>query len=373
MDTIRVLQVLGTTNLGGAESRIMDLYRHIDREKIRFDFVVHTGDKGYFDEEIESLGGKIYRLPAFRVYNYFSYRKAWKQFFKKHTFDVVHGHMTSTASIYLPIAKKSGVSMTIAHARSAGVDKGIKGTITKWLRSSLYKKADKLIACSDYAAEAVFGKDRMKQGKVLVIPNAINTNDFCYDEEIRNKMRTKLGIQNRFVIGHVGRFHYAKNHDFLIDIFAEIKKQKEDALLLLAGDGPLKTEIEEKVQALHLQESVRFLGAVSPVSPYYQAMDVFLFPSHFEGMPGTVVEAQAAGLHCMISDTITKQVKATSLVEFIPLSEPVSVWAEKILEKVGSSREDMTKIMKKNGYDVVGQVLKYENFYQGQNWRNESE
>lgn len=368
-DTMRVLQVLGTTNLGGAESRIMDLYRHIDREKIQFDFAVHTGQKGYFDEEIESLGGRIYRLPTFRVYNYFSYAKAWKAFFTAHKeFAAVHGHMTSTASIYLPIAKKSGIPLTIAHARSAGVDRGIKGTVTKLLRSSLYRKADRLLSCSDYAAEAVFGKERVEGNLVLVIPNAVDTEEFCFCTEIREQVRKDLGIEDRFVVGHVGRFHYAKNHDFLIDIFVKVREQRKDALLLLAGDGPLRAEIEDKVKSLGLQEDVRFLGAVTPVSPYYQAMDVFLFPSHFEGMPGTVVEAQAAGLPCVISDTITRQVKATPLVDFLSLSESAANWAEKVLEKSGEERQDMTEIMKKSGYDVMEQIAGYVRLYGGQDW-----
>lgn len=364
---IRVLQVLGTTNLGGAESRIMDLYRHMDREQIQFDFLVHSGKKGFFDEEITGLGGKIYYLPSFRVYNYFSYKKACKQFFRENSdYAAVHGHMTSTASIYLPQAKKAGIPLTIAHARSAGVDKGLKGTITKLLRKNLYKKCDKMFACSDLAAEAVFGKERYQENKVTILPNAIDTKEFTPNSEIRNKIRAEYGVENKFVIGHVGRFHYAKNHEFLIDIFAEVSKQKENAVLMLLGDGPLKSDIEQKSEQLGLQNKVIFAGNQTPVAPFYQAFDCFLFPSRFEGMPGTVVEAQAAGLTCLISDTITRQVKATELVDFLSIEEPASMWAQKLIAKIREDNQNANNCdLAATNYDVNNQVAFYKDLYSG--------
>lgn len=364
---IRVLQVLGTTNLGGAESRIMDLYRHMDREQIQFDFLVHSGKKGFFDDEIKRLGGRIYYLPSFRVYNYFTYKKACRSFFSEHgEYAAVHGHMTSTASIYLPQAKKAGVPLTIAHARSAGVDKGLKGIITKLLRRNLYKKCDKMFACSDLAAEAVFGKKRYQEGKVTILPNAIDTKDFLPNIEIRNKIRSEYGITDKFVIGHVGRFHYAKNHEFLISIFAAVLKRKENAVLMLLGDGPLREKVEQQASQLGIQEKIIFAGNQNPVAPFYQAFDCFLFPSRFEGMPGTVVEAQAAGLTCLISDTITKQVKATELVSFMSIEEMPAEWAEELLLKAERNKEvvndnDFTS----TNYDVNNQVIFYRELYLG--------
>ena len=154
-EPIRVLQVLGTTGLGGAESRVMDLYRNIDRERVQFDFAVHTSKKGYFDEEIEALGGHIYRLPRFQVYNWIPYRTAWRSFLKEHPeYACVHGHMTSTASIYLPEAKRAKIALTAAHARSAGTEGGVKGMMTKWMRKNLWKKTDVCLACSKLAPVA---------------------------------------------------------------------------------------------------------------------------------------------------------------------------------------------------------------------------
>ncbi len=364
---IRILHVLGSTNLGGAESRIMDLYRHIDREKIQFDFLVHSTKEGFFEPEIKQMGGNIYYLPSFRVYNYFKYKKACREFFATHKeFAAVQGHMTSTASIYLPQAKKAGIPITIAHARSAGVDVGIKGFITKLLRRNLYRKCDYMFACSDLAARAVFGDKRFEEGKTVFIPNAVDTKEFVPDVDVRNTIRTEYGLENSFVIGHVGRFHYAKNHEFLLEVFAKIRGNNANAKLFLLGDGPRRADMEAKARELGIDRDVIFAGNKNPVAPYYQAFDAFLFPSRFEGMPGTVVEAQAAGLPCLISDSITTQVKVTELVQFLSLEKSDSCWADVFLKQI----EDSKECIKEGGstlidtfYDVTYQVKCYEQFY----------
>lgn len=339
---VRVLQVLGTTGLGGAESRVMDLYRHIDKEQIQFDFLVTKGTKKYYENEIESLGGHIYYLPPFRIYNYLQYRKACKDFFYGHKgeYAAVHGHMTSTASIYLPIAKKSGVPLTIAHARSAGVDPGIKGKLTRWLRRKLPDKCDMMLSCSDEASVSVFGK---AADRVRFMPNAIDTADFVFDKTVRDNIRDEYNINDRFVIGHVGSFRYAKNHDFILKIFDYIVREwkKGDAaairipakpVLMLLGDGELKPQTEEMAKELGISEDVIFTGNKTPVAPFYHAFDVLLFPSHYEGMPGTVVEAEAAGLPSLISDKITAQAGIMDIVTYMSLDEPVEKWAGKLVE-----------------------------------------
>ena len=359
----RVLQVLGTTNLGGAESRIMDLYRHINRERIQFDFLVHSKN-GYFEKEIKELGGEIYYLPSFRVYNYYTYKKSCRDFFMKHSdYVAVHGHMTSTASIYLKEAKKAGILMTIAHARSAGVDKGIKGILTKFLRRNLYKKCDVMMACSDLAAIAVFGEKRWQAKKVIIMPNAIDTREFSKNQQVRDQIRKQYNIGEGFVIGHVGRFHYAKNHDFLLDIFEQVSKKRKDAILMLIGDGPLKAEMELKAKQLHISDKVIFTGRQNPIAPYYQALDFFLFPSHFEGMPGSVIEAQATGLKCLVSDTVTKQVKATELVTFESLKKSKEEWAAKLIEMITDKQEIASYNLEDTMYDVNKQVTYYTNLY----------
>lgn len=384
---IRVLQVLGGTGLGGAESRIMDIYRHMDRERVQFDFLVTRGKNGYFDAEIESLGGHIYTLPPFRIYNYKEYTDAVKNFFMEHTgYKAVHGHMTSTAAIYLPIAKKAGVPLTIAHARSAGVDSGIKGTLTNMLRKNLWKRCDKMISCSDLAAVSVFGKERYEDGKIKIMPNAIDVQEYASNIEQRNEIRKKYGVEDKFVIGHVGRFHEAKNHGFLLDTFASYLDIRDDAVLMIVGDGPLRQSIESKIEQIDsernaqgkmgFKEKVILTGNMSPVSPFYQAFDFFLFPSLFEGMPGTVVEAQAAGVTSLISDEITRLVKITDIVEYESLKKDSSGWARRIDSIVGHNSVDelyksrlndnvmIQQLMTDSEYNVVNQVDYYTNLYE---------
>lgn len=370
---IRILHVFGGVSLGGAESRIMDLYRCMDREEIQFDFLVHAEcvearKAEYYDEEIKSLGGRIFALPKFKVYNYIQYKKAIKDFFKvHHEFALVQGHMTSTASIYLPAAKKAGIPIGAAHARSAGVDKGVKGIVTRLLRLPLLKRADYCFACSKEAGAAVFGRKWEKSQKAMVLPNAIALEKYIYNEEMRDKLRKELGIEDCFVIGHVGRFHYAKNHEYLLEIFSSLHAGMKDrnvrAVLLLLGDGAGMESVRQQAEAFGLEADVLFMGNKKDVENYYQAMDFFVFPSRFEGLPGTVVEAQAAGLRCMISDKITPEAGLCRLAHYESIDEPADMWAEYILENASYVRSDMYETIKEAGFDVKEQAAKMEGFY----------
>lgn len=364
---IRVLHVLGGVGLGGAESRIMDLYRQMNRDEIQFDFLVHRNDgkPQFYDEEIKSLGGQIYVLPKFKVYNYFSYKKAVTSFFAlHHAFQVVQGHMTSTAAIYLPIAKRFGIPMTVAHARNAGVVKGPKGIATRFFRRGLAKKADVLFACSKLAGEDVFGTDAMKRGRVKIVHNAIDAKRFAFDEKKRQEAREALGIMDQLALGHVGRFDYQKNHPYLLEVFAKVCKKRPDAVLLLLGDGGARQAMEERCRELGIAERVKFLGNRKDTERYYQAMDVFLLPSFFEGLPGVLVEAQAAGLICMVSDTVTREAEATDLVTWLSIDAPPECWAEEILKRVPYERRNTTKELTEAGFDVRTQAVGYTAFYQ---------
>ena len=367
MGVTRVLHVLGGTGLGGAESRIMDLYRQMNKDEIQFDFLVHrkcASESQFYDEEIKKMGGHIYVLPKFKVYNYFTYRKAVKVFFAEHhEFGVVQGHMTSTASIYLPIAKRAGIPITVAHSRNAGVEKGLKGIATKFLRKNLYRKTDHCFACSVLAGEDVFGKEWVKKGNVKIIHNAIDAGKFTYDLEKRTAMRQKLQIEDKLVLGHVGRFNTQKNHPYLIDVFAEICKKREDAVLILLGDGPDKEKMEQKCEELGIRDKVLFEGNQKHPEEYYQAFDFFLLPSFYEGLPGVLVEAQAAGLRCFASDTITTEAKATELVTYLSIEKPAERWAEAILSQTDYERKDVYQEMVASGFDVKTQAEGYKNFY----------
>ncbi len=363
---VRVLNVLGTIDLGGAESRVMELYRALDRDKVQFDFLVHTEKEGQYGEEIRRLGGRIYNVPRFRVYNILPYQKALRRFFCEHNeFAAVQGHMTSTASIYLPIAKKAGIPVTIAHARSAGVDPGIKGFATKVIRYPLKYRADYCFTCSAEAAEAVYGRKWIDMGKVRTIPNAIDVQRFAYNPTVREQIRAELGLTGKFVIGHVGRFSFMKNHGYLIDVFAELCRMRDDAVLVLIGKGELEEEMKKKVKTLNLTDKVLFLGNRFDVERYYQVFDYFVFPSTFEGLPGSVAEAQASGLYCLVSDKVTREAALTELVTYKSIEEPAANWAGEIMRnaKAALERKDMRAAIADRDFDVRALAVKMEAFY----------
>lgn len=364
-EPVRILHVLGKLNMGGAESRIMDLYRNIDRDKIQFDFVVHTTEHCYFDDEVAELGGRIFSVPRFKIYNLLEYKKAWAELLEAHTssdgnseFKMIQGHMTSTAAIYLPIAKECGIKKTIAHARSAGVDAGLKGKMTRILRRNLSKKADELFTCSKIAGISVFGNEAVEAGKVRFIPNAIDVKRFAYNEDTALSLRKELGIDDKLVIGHVGRFHYAKNHEYLLRIFRDLCEDISilegemadiEPVLLLIGEGPRLREMKALAIELNIADKVMFLGNKSNIYDYYQAFDYFLYPSRYEGLPGTVVEAQAAGLPILMSDEICDEVMVTDLVEAMSIKLPTGDWAEAIMKDINDGR---VLLADRNGYDI---------------------
>ena len=356
---LRVLHVIGGLGMGGAESRAMDMVRNSDPSVLRYDFLL-CEPVGIYEKEAESLGCNIYRVPRFLFYNYFSYVKALKKVFSEHPeIDVVLGSMTSTASIYMPIAKKCGIPLTVAYARSAGVDPGIKGTLTKMLRKKLYKKCDVCAAVSEEAGRAVYGNKQFDEGKVWILHTANNLKKFVHDDgnaRLRGEIREKYGLQDKFVIGHVGRFHYAKNHMFLLEVYKEYLKKNENARLLLVGDGDTRKQAEKKAADMGIQDKVIFAGEISGPSGYYQAFDMVIFPSFYEGLPGMIVEAVAAGLPCLISDSITKEVDVPEYVEYCSLSESAETWAEKaatLYGRVVSDRPDGKRQNDLRGYESL--------------------
>ncbi len=356
---VRILHVFGIMNCGGAETFIMNVYRNIDRKKIQFDFIVHTKDKGYYDDEIKALGGRIYEVPRFIGSNLLNYQKAWKLFFEAHSeYGIIHSHIRSTASIFLKIAKKKGL-VTIIHSHNTSSGKGIGALTKNLLQLPLRRISDYRFACSVDAGKWLF-----KDQKFEVINNAIKVKLFKYNEVIRNKYREEFDITNKFVIGHVGRFHEQKNHDFLLEVFKRVNIEDPDTVLFLIGEGDLQLEIEKKINKLNLQNSVFLLGVRSDIPELLQAIDVFAFPSIFEGLGIVVIEAQAAGLPCIVSDTIPREVGITDLVQFLPLQNGIEEWVKEILNhKERFIRTDTSMTIIKRGYEIADQVSYFEKFY----------
>ena len=361
-EPIRVLHVIGIMNRGGAETMIMNLYRNIDRNKVQFDFVENSSEPAAFDEEILSLGGKIYRCPHYNGKNHFAYVKWWNTFFQKHSgeYPIVHGHLGSTAAIYLSVAKKHG-AYTIAHSHSAGSGSAMYRMFAYPTRYI----ADKFFACSKDAGISRYGKTVGNDSvRCQVLNNAIDARRFSFNQETRKQVRSELHIaENAIVIGHVGRFVEAKNHLFLIDVFADIRKRDPNAVLLLIGDGERRAEIQAAIAEKHLDDAVILTGVRSNVWDFYQAMDVFVFPSVYEGLPVSLVEAQAAGLPCCVSSNVPKDSAITDLVQFISLEDRSEKWAEIALRSVKTSRPDMLSEIQNAGFDVISTANWLENFY----------
>jgi len=348
MYPIRVLHVLNAMNRGGAETMVMNLYKAVDTSIVQFDFIVHSAEKGEFDDEIRQMGGKIYVCPKFKGHNILKYLSWWKKFFKEHkNYKILHSHIRSCASLYLPIAKKYGLR-TIIHSHSTSNGKGFKSLVKKILQYPLRYQADFLFACSREAGEWLFGKKFIRSRKYVMFPNAIDIKKFKYNEEIRNEYRRKFNMEDKIVFGHVGRFVKSKNHMFLLDVFNEIHRRNNNTVLMLIGDGELRSEIKARIHHLGIDDSVVLTGSRSDVPNLLQAMDAFLFPSLWEGLPVTLVEAQAAGLPCLISDSITKDIDISCLINRLPMD--VNKWADFAL--LPPVRKDVSQVLKTSGYDI---------------------
>ncbi len=356
---IRVLQVVTHMERGGLESMLMNYYRHIDRTQVQFDFLVHRQERAAFDDEIEALGGKIYRLPRLVPWSG-TYRHALNAFFDEHPeYRVVHVHQDCLSSIALKSAAQHGVPVRIAHSHSANQDKNWKYPIKLWYKRQIPRYATTLFTCGQAAGDWMFGGAPFQ-----VIHNAIDTLAYRYDAASRSAMRQQLGLSEELTIGHVGRFNPPKNHPFLLEIFAALLKREPNAVLLLVGGGDDLPKIQAKAQALGISGRVRFLGVRSDVADLMQATDVFVFPSLYEGLPVTMVEAQAAGLPCLISDCIPREcILIPELVTPLPLTATSDTWAEKALALRATPRTDRRPEIAAHGFDILSEAQKLQEFY----------
>ena len=355
---IRVLQMIGSLNVGGSQTMIMNIYRNIDRTKMQFDFVLDHPAETYFAEDVKAMGAKIYTMPMFNGTNAAEVKREWDNFFYMHPeYKVLHSHVRSYASLYLPIAKKHGVK-TIIHSHNTSNGSGAVALAKNALQFPLKKQADILMACSTEAGRWLYGEKAMNSDKYIFMPNAVDTQRFSLDENKRAAARKMLGFENELVIGHVGRFSEAKNHEFLIEAFARLHAKRPDSKLLLIGEGALQRAAAEKAVALGVAEDVIMTGNRNDVPELLSAMDVFAFPSKWEGLPVTLIEAQAAGLPCLISNTISTDVDVSPLVKRLPI-DSADLWAEEMLKPL--AKQDVKDYIAKAGFDVkVSAVQMYE-------------
>lgn len=369
-EPIRVLHMIGSLNIGGSQSMIINLHKAIDKTKVQFDYIIDHPGHLYYESTIKSLGGKIYEFPTFNGRNFLKIRKVWKSFFKDHLeYKILHSHVRSYASLYLPIAKKAGLK-TIIHSHSTSNGTGFGSVVKRVMQYPLRWQADYFFGCSKEAGAWLFGNKVVNSPKYHILQNAIDTEQYKFNAEIRKEYREELGLGEKKTFIHVGRFHPAKNHPFLLKVFAEIHKLDSNAVLLLAGDGELRSSIEEQVASLNLQDNVMLLGSRNDVPKLLQAADCFLFPSVWEGFGMGAVEAQAAGLPCICSDVIPRTVKVTEHCTFLPTSD-AQKWGEQALlwaNRRNSSRNSILSVAE-HGFDIKESSKKLVEFYQA-NWRS---
>lgn len=360
---IRILHMIGSLEAGGSQAMIINLYRNIDRTRVQFDFLVDHPDRMYWEDEVKSLGGIIYTMPTFKGWNVLEIITSWKTFFQMHPeYKVLHSHVRSYASLYLPIAKKYGVT-TIIHSHSTSNGAGVLSIIKKILQYPLRYQADYLVACSEKAGKWLYGKKACKKSNYLLMPNAIDAEKYQFNEEVRNKYRSSLNIENKFVLGHVGRFHESKNHMFIIDLFYEVLKERENSVLLLIGDGDLRPDIEKKIQSLSIEKHVFLLGNRGDVPEIMQAMDAFVFPSSWEGLGIAAIEAQATGLYVFASEGVPRETKISNTISYFPLNDK-KMWVDTILATPKMyNRLNGYDQLRRSGYDIQHCVKYLQNFY----------
>ena len=363
-EPIRVASVIGRYVGGGVEAVTINYYRNIDKNKVQRDFICDEDSTNIPYEEIEKMGGKVIIIPTYS--KPFKYHKALKRVLKEGNYKIIHSNINTLSVFSLFAAKCAGVPVRIAHSHSTTNKKEKKKNLMKQVLRPFSKVfATDYMCCSELAGRWLFGNKEYDKGNVYLLNNAIDLDKFKYNESLRKKKRKELGIKDdTLVIGHIGRFVAQKNHDFLIDIFNEIHKKNNNSILLLAGQGPLMEDIKNKVKELNLDDSVKFLGQRNDANELYQAFDVFLLPSLYEGLPVVGVEAQASGLLCYLSDDMTKETKVIEITKFMSLNNTPEEWADSILDDVKKyKRIDTSKEMTAKNFNIKEEAKKLEEYY----------
>lgn len=363
-EPIRIPQIVGKWLGGGIEAVVISEYLAMDKSKIQFDFICDEDSTNIPYDLIEKNGGRVIIIPPYQ--KAFKYHKELKKVLKENNYKIVHSHISTMSVFSLFAAKCAGVPVRIAHSHSTTNKKEKKKNLMKQVLRPFSKVfATNYMCCSELAGRWLFGNKEYDKGNVYLLNNAIDLDKFKYDEKLRKKKRKELGIKDdTLVIGHIGRFVAQKNHTFLIDIFNEIYKKNNNSILLLAGQGPLMEDIKNKVKDLNLDDSVKFLGQRNDANELYQAFDVFLLPSLYEGLPVVGVEAQAAGLLCYLSDDMTKETKVLDITKFMSLNNTPEEWADNILDDIKKyKRIDTSKEMTAKNFNIKEEAKKLEEYY----------
>ena len=366
---IRVLHFVSTLSRGsGVMSVIMNYYRHIDRDKVQFDFLHFIACEDSYMDEIRELGGKIYCID--KPGSSFQSIKQLNSFFRLHAgeYTWLHNHEVYLTFLLRPIAKRYGLEKFIVHCHATKYsDKTLNAVRNRILCLPIRLMKVERFACSEAAGKFLYGEKMLKAGKVFIMHNAIDCEKFRFRPEVRERLRKEMGLDGKFVIGHVGRFERQKNHEFLIEVFAECKKEIDSCILLLIGEGSLRSKIEKKVVEKVLKNSIIFLTKRNDMEYLYQVMDLFVLPSLYEGLPVSCLEAQVNGLECIVSRTVTDELKKQtigSIITMLPLEK--KVWKQNILScKIRQT--SISQHINNDNYDINLQSCRLHSFYTGKN------
>ncbi len=361
MKRARVLEIIGKRPVGGVGTVMLNYQTYMDAEKVQMDYLIFGEEPESFDERVKALGSKVYVYPALSGSQMGRTKVYLNAFFKEHAgeYDIVHLHAPNIAFLAFPIAAKYDIKTRIVHSHATlYAENKIKAVRNKILWAMAQEKITDRIGCSKAAGDFLFGNKPF-----TVLKNAIAYEDYLYDESLRQEVRMKEGVTDKLVVGNVGRFSRQKNQTFLIEIFAKIKELHPESVLWLAGDGELRSEIEEKIGGLGLEKDVRLFGMVKNTKELYQAMDVMVMPSLFEGLPMVGVEAQASGLPCVFSDTITTEVNVVGC-PYLSLQESAFAWAKATVEMAGAKeRRSYPKELDALGFNIRLEAKRLEELY----------
>ncbi|MBR0413679.1 MAG: glycosyltransferase family 1 protein [Clostridia bacterium] len=358
---IRILHSVSNMDRGGIETMLMNFYRHMDHDKVQFDFLANKPVPGDYDEEIKALGGKVYVSPGFMSYRrYIAYMK---DLFREHPeYKIIHTHNGSLMLYALEGAKKSGVPVRIAHAHATAVPVGWKNQLKKLMRPLIKYAATDYWGCSDAAGKFYFSEKRWNN-KHELIRNAIDVDNFTFNPEIRESIRAQYDFGDKLVIGHVGRLAPQKNQKKLLEAFACVHRENDQTHLVIIGTGELEESLKQTAFDLGIASAVTFTGVLSNVNEWYSAFDVFAMTSLYEGLPVVAVEAQAADLPCILTDTITPEVKVTEKVSFLGLHDSTETWAKALLAVKPQARVNRKQELQAAGYDIALEAKRMQDLY----------
>ncbi len=361
---IRVAMIIGKMDSGGKKNLVMEYYRQIDRNEVQFDFICDSDSQAIPDEEIKSLGGRIYRIPPYQ--HIFSNMKEIKSICKENNYLVVHAWNSTMNLFPMWVAKRVGVPVRISESLTMA-HKGDKKTILKKIlrtKSKLY--ATHYMSCGEDCGRWQFGNKLFNAGKVDVFKTIINTKFNDFNPELREKTRKEFDWEDKIVVGHIGRFTAQKNSVFLIEIFAAIARKEPRAVLCLIGDGELRENVLAKIKELGIEKQVDYLGRREDIQQFYNAMDCFLLPSLYEGLPVVGLEAESCGLPMFFSTEVTKEANACELGHFIDLNKSVEFWADEILKTMKDNmpvRRSHAKEVADAGFDSASEALRLQKYY----------